>query len=298
MADGGIMRLFVNVVISGLGLGAIYALFALGYSLVYSILGLMNLSHGDVFMLGTFIGFGFLEAGASPLIAVAVGVMAGGLLATTVDQTAYRPLRATGDNLGPLIAALGVALIFRNIATASFGVRTKFFPPLVGEGNVTILGSPVSIVPLISLALAAAFIVAFNAFLQRARWGWAIQAAAQDLPTARLMGVPVTRTVALVYFLAGAMGVLGGVLYASVFSVLFIGMGWIGTLKAFTAAILGGIGNLYGAVLGGLMLGLMESLSSVYISSQYRDAISFGIVILVFLLRPQGLLGKGAVARA
>jgi branched-chain amino acid transport system permease protein len=291
------VKLFFQVLVSGLGLGAVYALFALGYSLVYGLLRLMNLAHGDVLTLGTFVGFGVLEAGVPTWLAMIVGVGSGALLALVVDQAAYRPLRASGDRLGQLIAALSIALVLRNLSTAIFGVKTKYVPPVLGEQKLRFQGLDVSAAPLASLVLGAVIIALFTLFLRRNRWGWAIQAAAEDIPTARLMGIPIARTVALVYVLSGALGVVGGILYASTYTVLFVGLGWLGTLKAFTAAILGGIGSLVGSVLGGLVLGVLEAFSAVYISSRYRDAIAFAAMIGVLVARPQGLFGHGAKER-
>lgn len=291
------MRLLAGVLASGLGLGAVYALFALGYSLVYGILRLMNLAHGDVLVLGLFVGLGLLGAGVPGWAAVPAGVLTGGALAVVVDQAAYRPLRQIDDRLGQLLAALAVALLFRNLTTLAFGVKTRTLNTPWGDGMVSLGGVAVPLVPLAALAVALMLLAGFSLFLQRSRWGWAIQAAAQDFPTARLMGIPAARTVALIYLLAGVVGMLGGWLYASVYAVVYVGLGFQVTLKAFTAAVLGGIGSLSGAVLGGLLLGIVESMVAVYVSSEYRDAISFALFITVLLFRPQGLFRRRDVTR-
>jgi len=284
--------MLLQQIVNGLALGSIYVLITIGYSMVYGILQLMNFAHGDVYMVGALVAFSLLttyhvNVVASCLIAVLVGAM----LAALVERVAYRPLLGK-DRTVSMITALGAALVIRNGEELVWGVAAHGFPSFVQTTTLQIGNLQVSVVQFFTLLVSVVVIIGFNLFLKYHKVGKSIRCVAQDIPVAKLMGIPTGKTISLVYAIGGALGVLGALLYCSSYNVVFIGMGFAGTMKAFSAAILGGIGNLNGALLGGLILGLSESLAASYISSAYRDAISFLLLIGILLIKPSGLLGR------
>ena len=285
------MSTFLQQVINGISLGSIYALIAIGFSLVYGVLGLVNFAHGDIFMLGTYIGYYFYITLGWPIyVAVPIAVVAGGTASVIVERVASRPVR-DAPRLIPMITTFGAALVIRNLVEHFAGSNTRGFPtPLTGKA-VTVLGIRIPIISLVTIAVAVVTIGAFGAFLKYRKAGYAIRASAQDLTTARLMGVSVERTIIVMFFVGGALGVVGGLLYAASFSAVYVSMGFQGLLKGFAAAVVGGIGNLPGALVGGLLLGVTESIAGPYLSSSYRDAIAFVLLIAILLVRPVGLLG-------
>jgi branched-chain amino acid transport system permease protein len=280
--------------LNGLALGGVYALITMGYSMVYSILRLMNFAHGDVYMVGSMlIGVLLLDKGVPVLPAVALGILTGAVLAVIVERVAYRPLRFEDRSIS-MITAVGAALVLRNVAEYLWEARTHPFPPLLGTGMINIAGLRITTGHVGVLAITLLVLGAFNLFLRYTKTGKAILFVAQDVSTSSLMGIPVDRTILVVYALGGALGVIGGVLFGSIYSSVYPWMGFTGTMKAFTAAVIGGIGNLTGAVVGGFLLGVIEALASGYISSAYRDAISFALLIIVLLFKPSGLFGSRA----
>jgi len=277
--------------INGLTVGSIYALIAIGYGLAYSILEMINFAHGDTYMFGTFVCLTFLENGMNPFLSVFLAILIGGLLGVVIERLAYRPLRAA-SRIAPMISAVGVALVLRNGAQLIWGPAAYSFPPLLPRVVLFVFGLRLPVLQLYIFAIAAVLVLAISVLLKRLRLGWAVRAVSQDLEAARLMGIPVDRVITLIYALGAGLGVAGGILYSTYYSTVFIGMGFSGTMKAFTACILGGIGNLYGACLGGIVLGVAESLTAGYVSSAYRDAITFGLLIIMLVFRPSGILGR------
>ncbi len=278
--------------VNGLALGGVYALITIGYSLVFSILRFMNFAHGDVYMFGSmFIGVMIVSKGMNPVVAVPLGILLGAVIAMLVERVAYKPLRTEAKSVS-MVTAVGAAMIIRDIAEVLWESRTRPFPPLMGDGIVEIVGLRITAGHLGVFAVTLCVLALFNSFLRYTKPGKSILFVSQDLSTAALMGIPVDRVITGVYALGGALGVVGGVLFGSIYNSVYPWMGFSTTMKAFTAAIIGGIGNVTGATVGGFILGVIEVLASGYISTAYRDAISFSILIVVLLVKPSGIFGS------
>ncbi|MSP51869.1 MAG: hypothetical protein EXQ91_05690 [Alphaproteobacteria bacterium] len=287
---------FLQQIVNGLALGSVYALLAIGFSMIYGILRMMNFAHGDLYAFSAIFIGGVLAQGWPVYLALPLGIAVGALIGVLVERICYRPLRVI-DRSVAIVSSLGAAFVLRNASEYLFGVRPAPFPLLLGQDKFVIgsVSFPLNALYILFVALAAIFL--FNTFLKRARLGRGIMLVAQDIPTASLMGVPVNRTIVLVYAIGGALGVIGGVLYGSIYGIVFTDMGFPGTIKAFVAAIVGGIGNLAGAMIAGLFLGVIETLVVVYggdwvgLPPGYRDAVAFVILIVFLLFRPTGLMG-------
>ncbi len=284
------MEYFLAQVTNGLAAGSIYALIAIGYSLVYGVLKLINFAHGDVYMFGTFVAVTLLFTGLPPLVALPLAILTGAGLAILVERIAYRPLR-DANRIAPTVSAIGAALIIRNAAQSIWGTSTRPFPVQLDAPVFPVFGIGVSSTQIGVFGIALVLMLVFDFFIRRSLTGKAMRAVSQDMVAAGYMGIPVNRMVVLAYGLGGALGVAGGILFALNYNTVFVAMGFAGTMKAFIAAVIGGIGNLRGAFVGGLTLGVIEALAAGYVSSGYRDAIAFGVLIIVLLVRPQGLLG-------
>ena len=285
--------MFLHVIIIGLSLGAVYALISIGYSMVYGILKLMNFAHGDVYIFGTFIAYTLMQRyNFNMVLAIFIAMLVGGLLASIVEIIAYRPLRGKSYRNMSMISALGVAYIIQNTSENFWTTQVHFFPSISSVSFLTIFGTKVPVTQLLTLAIVIVVVGSLNLFLNHHKVGKAILCLSQDIPTASLMGIPVNKTIEIVYILGGMLGVIAGVLYASSYNSLSISMGFSGTIVAFTAAVIGGIGSLNGALIGGLLLGLIHSIVGVYISTAYRDVITFAFLIVILLIRPRGLLGE------
>ena len=291
------MDLLLQQLINGVALGAVYALIALGFALVFSVLRMMNFAHGDTYLVGVYVVLGSLQSGLPAPIALLLGAATAALLAALVERIAYRPLRSSHPMM-PIMAAIAAGIILRQVVVFVWGVQTQSFPQLLpvpyNLGNLQISGTQV-----ITLVVAIVCAVGFRQFLNRTRWGRAIILMRQDLEVARLMGIPVDEVVTLVYALAGLLGVIGGLLFATNYGVVDSQMGINGTVNGFIASVLGGLGGLEAALVGGLLLGIVQQLTSAYISSSWQTAVSFAILILVLLVRPNGLIpGQAAPERA
>ena len=292
--------MLIQQAINGLTLGSIYALVALGYTLVYGILLLINFAHSEVFMVGAYIGLGavLLFAGLLPgspaaaaVFALVFSMAATGVLGVVIEAVAYRPLRSA-PRLAPLISALGVSIFLQNIMMLLFGAESKTFPDAMPVRVYTFAGgTTVSSLQLFIILTSIFLMLALNVFIRKTKLGKAMRATSQDLETSQLMGINVSAIISLTFFigagLGGAAGVLNGMYYGSI----KYNMGFIPCIKAFTAAVLGGIGNVLGAMVGGFVLGILESLCAGYISSVYKDVFAFVILILVLIFRPEGLFG-------
>jgi branched-chain amino acid transport system permease protein len=289
--------MFFQQLINGVSLGAIYSLITIGYSMVYGIMKLMNFAHGDVYMFGAFVSFTlFATYKMNILLAALLGMLVGGLLAAIVEIFAYRRLRNENRAIS-MITALGAAYIIQNGEEIFWGVELQRFPSVFSSDTIHFLGLAVSTVQLFTLVFSVLLLIAFNMFLNYNKTGKAILCLAQDIPTTSLMGVPINRTISIVYALGGMLGVVGGILYASAYNVITITMGFSGTIAAFTAAVFGGIGNLTGAILGSLILGIVQSMVGAYISTSFRDVVSFSLLILILMVRPRGILGEKTVEK-
>jgi branched-chain amino acid transport system permease protein len=287
----------VEQLVNGLATGSIYALIALGYAMVYSILYLINFAHGDVIMFGAFCALTLLGMAFPVPAAVLAACIAGACIALAVERLAYRPVREA-NRLVPMISALGAGLVLATLAHLIWGPEVQPFPQLIPRGTLNVFGIAIPQQAIAILALSAALVIAASLLLERTRLGRATKCVCQDLYAAQLMGIPVNVVIPMVYALGGFLGVAGGVLFAMYFNAAFIQMGLLATTKAWAAAMLGGVGNFYGAALGGLLLGVAEMLAVVTIGSAYKDGVALAIIVAVLLLRPQGLFGGPAVNRS
>jgi branched-chain amino acid transport system permease protein len=294
----------IQLVLDGLFVGSFYALVALGYSMVYGIIKLLNFAHGDIYMLGAFGGFAMLSVAAGALgggflalIAVMVlAMIATGTLGIVLERVAYRPLRGA-PRLSVLITAVGASFALEYGVAVGFGPNPRVYPIGVGGGALSVAGGRITYAQLAMMAIAVVLMVALDTLVRRTRSGRAMRAVAQDPKACLLMGVNVDRVISGTFFigsaLAGAAGVMAGAYYGKIDFL----MGFIIGLKAFTAAVIGGIGNLRGAVLGAVVLGLLESFGVAFLGSQWRDVFAFGFLILFLTVRPTGLLGERVTER-
>jgi len=285
------MEYFIHQLLNGLAAGSIYALIAIGYNMVYGILELINFAHGDSYMVGTFIAATLLTSGLPVPLALLLACVGGGSISLIVERLAYRPVRA-GHRVVPMISAVGAAMVLRIVAQTVWGPYPKPFPQLIPATVLRVGSFSISLLQPLVFALGMALMLGFTFLVQKTTLGKAVRCVAQDIPTSRLMGIEVDRIIQIVYFIGGFLGTAGGIMFSVYYNALWIGMGLTGTLKAWTATIVGGIGNLYAAFVGGLLLGVAEALISGYISTNYRDAIVFAILLIMLVLRPSGVLGR------
>ncbi|WP_029165737.1 branched-chain amino acid ABC transporter permease [Aminiphilus circumscriptus] len=284
--------MLLQTLITGLSIGGIYALMAVGYSLVFSVLNFSNFAHGAVIMLGAYIGLGVVRFLAPALLpAVAIAMIGAGLLAVLNERLAYSLLRRRkAPSLYLMISAMGCAVLLENLVYATIGSRFYAYPEFFATSVVTLAGSTVSLLDLFAFIFSIGAIGGLHLFLTRTKTGIAIRAGVADMTMCSLMGVNLDRLIAVVFFLAGAFAGVAGI-FLGIKYLVYPTMGWI-TNKAYIAAVIGGLGSLPGALIGGLILGIVETLVSTYISSVYRDLFSFGLLIALLLYLPNGLLGR------
>jgi branched-chain amino acid transport system permease protein len=300
---------FLQQLINGLTLGSIYGLIAIGYTMVYGIIGMINFAHGDVFMVGSFIALiTFLALVAIGLTAVPVALLLVLLIAMlltalygwTVERLAYRPLRGS-FRLAPLISAIGMAIALQNYIQISQGARVKPLPPIV-TGNYTLLDQggfvvQISNIQIIIMLTTVALMLVFSRIISATRLGRDMRACAQDLKMAALVGVDTDRTISLTFVIGAALASVAGVMFLLYYGVIDFFIGFVAGVKAFTAAVLGGIGSLPGAMLGGLLIGLIETFWSAYFSVEYKDVAAFSILAIVLIFMPTGILGRPEVEK-
>jgi len=291
------MTTFLQQLVNGLSLGSIYALIALGYTMVYGVLRLINFAHGDVYMVGAYVGYYLSRKlqGKEPSIISALLVMVGSmivcaLLGMLIERLAYRPVRREA-RLTLLITAIGVSLFIENVAQLVFGPDPKFFPSLAPRTDFIVAGVRLTSEQITVIVVAMLLMLLLRYFILRTRTGKAMRAVSFSLDASRLMGISTDRIISITFALGSALAAAAGVLIGMQIPKIDPLMGIMYGLKAFVAAVLGGIGSIPGAVLGGLLIGISEVMVVGYLSSTYREAIAFGILILVLILRPQGLLG-------
>jgi branched-chain amino acid transport system permease protein len=295
---------FLQQIINGLSLGSIYALIALGYTMVYGILKLINFAHGEVFMVGAYTGFyaagalgvaGF-EARAQgfplylALLVLIIAMAVAALLGMTIEFLAYRPVRSA-PRLTPLITAIGVSLFLQNAGMLLFSPNPQRYPAILSEVRFEVLGVIVTNVKLTIFAVALCLMLGLHLFVQRTWTGRAMRALSFNIDAAKLMGIDTNRVIRITFAIGSGLAAAGGILFGLDQITINPLMGVLTGLKAFVAAVLGGIGSIPGAVVGGLLIGLAEQLTAGYLSPAYRDAITFVILILILLLKPEGLLG-------
>ena len=300
---------FTQQVINGLTLGSIYALIAIGYTMVYGIIGMINFAHGEIYMIGAYVGllvitalglFGMDSITATLLITLAISILVTGAYGWTVERLAYRPLRGT-PRLVPLISAIGVSIFLQNYVQLGQGARDVSMQPVIAGGwrfgpedgfqvylsTMQVLIAVVTVVAMTGLSL----------FIARSRMGRACRACSQDRAMANLLGIDTDRVIALTFVLGAALAAVAGVLVSMYYGLVNPFIGFLVGLKAFTAAVLGGIGSIPGAMLGGIVLGLAESFASAYLKTEYKDVVAFALLIGVLLVRPTGLLGRPDVEK-
>ncbi len=290
--------------VNGLSLGAIYALIAIGYTMVYGIIGMINFAHGEIYMIASYVGLVTLTAiGVQsgyplPLLlggALVVSVLVTGLYGWTVERVAYRPLRG-GPRLVPLISAIGMSIFLQNYVQIGQGARDMSVPVLISGALEFQMGSDFTVtVPysrMVIVGVTLVLMVALTLFIARSRMGRACRACAEDMGMANLLGIDTNKVISFTFVLGAMLAAVGGVLIALTIGKLNPYIGFIAGIKAFTAAVLGGIGSIPGAMLGGVLLGLAETFAAGYLPSEYKDVVSFGLLVLILLFRPTGLLGK------
>lgn len=294
---------FLQQLINGLSLGAIYALIALGYTMVYGILKFINFAHGEVFMLGAFSGYYLagLFGVTSPSIVWAVIILILTMVITAtigviIEKLAYRPLRRS-SKLTVLITAIGVSLFLQYGGQLVFGASPKSFPTLIENYNFDIAGIKVSLIQLIVIFFSLFLMLLLRFIVMNTKIGTAIRAVSNNLTAASLMGINIDKVISFTFVLGSSMAGAAGILYAISYPSIDPLIGLLPGLKAFIAAVLGGIGNFPGAALGGVLIGIIETLTVGYISPTYRDAIAFAILIIILLFRPSGLLGKKEIEK-
>jgi branched-chain amino acid transport system permease protein len=284
------MEYLVKQLLNGLAAGSIYALIAVGYNMVYGILGLINFAHGDIYMVGTFVVLALLWQKVPLLLALLLGCLAGGVVALVAERLAYRPVR-NAPRVVPMLSAVGVALIMRNMAQLIWGTETHPFPEVIPDTVILLGPFRLSALQIIIFSLAISLMGILILLTKKTKLGKAIHCMAQDIPAAQLMGISANRIIQLVYFMGGALGVVGGTLFSMYYAV-WIGMGFLGTMMAWIACVIGGIGSLEGALIGGLLLGVGQALISGFVSSAYRDAIAYGLIMIMLVVKPTGIFGR------
>jgi branched-chain amino acid transport system permease protein len=303
------MEYFLQQAINGITLGAIYGLVAIGYTMVYGIIGMINFAHGEIYMIGAFIAvigfsilalFGITYVPVAVLIVLAVSVVFTSVYGWTVERIAYRPLRGS-FRLAPLISAIGMSIFLQNYVQVLQGARVKPLQPIV-TGGLTLVSSEhfavtLSYIQILIILITLALMVGFSLLIARTALGRAQRACEQDLTMAALLGINVDRTISLTFVLGAGLAAVAGVMVTLYYGVVDFYIGFQAGLKAFAAAVLGGIGSLPGAMLGGLLIGLVEAFWAAYFTVEYKDLATFAILILVLIFRPTGLLGRPDVEK-
>ena len=286
---------FITYLINGISLGSVYAIIALGYTMVYGIAKMLNFAHGDVIMIGAYTVLTLLTgAGVNPVLAVLIGMATCTALGMTIEKIAYKPLRGASSSLAVLITAIGVSYFLQNIALLVFGADAKSFVNVItvpaltlAEGELVISGTTI-----VTIIACIVIMCALTLFVNKTKPGRAMRAVSEDRGAAQLMGINVNATISLTFAIGSGLAAVAGVLMCSAYPSLTPYTGAMPGIKAFVAAVFGGIGSIPGAMVGGILLGVIQNLGTAYISSQVADAIVFAVLIVVLLVKPTGLFGK------
>jgi len=294
--------MFLQQLINGLTVGSVYALIALGYSMVYGILELINFAHGEIYMLGAYLGIIFLAFFSAigltaynlPLALILTFVLSIIFCSSygfTIEKIAYKPLR-NAPRLSPLISAIGVSIFLQNYVMLTQGATDKVFPALFGVAGFQFMSVRMTYLQLFIILSSIVLTIALRLFVRKTRMGKAMRAVAQDKTMASLVGINIDTIISLTFIIGSGLAAVAGLMVAMYYGLVNYSIGYMAGIKAFTAAVLGGIGSIRGAMFGGLLLGLVESLGGSYISSEYKDAYAFVILIIILLVKPGGLFGK------
>ena len=282
---------FLSYLISGLGLGSVYAIIALGYSMVYGIAKMLNFAHGDIIMVGAFVAYFAISSFKLPVfVAILLSIAACTVLGVVIERLAYKPLREA-SSLSVLITAIGVSYFLQNGAMLLWGTDTKIFPTVM-SGSLNMGGLSISYLTLITIATCVVIMIGLTMFINKTKTGRAMRACSEDKGAAALMGINVNKIISITFAIGSGLAAVAAILLCATYPSVYPTLGSMPGIRAFTAAVFGGIGSIPGAFLGGLLLGVIEILSKAYISAQLSDAIVFGVLIIVLLIKPTGLLGK------
>jgi branched-chain amino acid transport system permease protein len=293
--------MFFQQLINGLTLGSVYAIIALGYTMVYGILELINFAHGEIYMLGAYLGIillGFFTASGlteqslllSLILTSVLSALFCAMYGFTMEKIAYRPLR-NAPRLSPLISAIGVSIFLQNYVMLTQGATDKVFPLQLGETVITFQDVRMTVTQVSIIAVSALMMLTLRLFISRTRIGKAMRATSQDKIMAALVGIDVDTIISVTFVIGAVLAAVAGVMVAVYYGLVNYTIGYIAGIKAFTAAVLGGIGSIRGAMLGGIVLGLMESMGAAYVSTEYKDAFAFVILIVILLIKPSGIFG-------
>ena len=286
---------FLNYLISGISLGSVYAIIALGYTMVYGIAKMLNFAHGDVIMVGAYTVFVAMSSSGLPALpAILLSMAVCTVLGVVIERVAYRPLRGAASPLAVLITAIGVSYLLQNLALLIFGSNTKSFSTVVPLSPLKLAGGQITISgeTIVTILASILIVVGLSLFINRTKPGQAMLAVSEDQGAAKLMGINVNGTIALTFAIGSSLAAIAGVLLCSAYPSLTPYTGSMPGIKAFVAAVFGGIGSIPGAMIGGILLGIIEIFGRAYISSQMADAIVFAVLIIVLLVKPTGILGK------
>ncbi len=286
---------FISYLVNGISLGSVYAIIALGYTMVYGIAKMLNFAHGDVIMVGGYAAFTMMMSmNTSPLVAVLVSIVVCTVLGVLIETIAYRPLLEAASSLAVLITAIGVSYFLQNIVLLTFGSSTKSFQSVVTLPNLKLAGGSLVITStaIVTILACIVIMIALTLFINKTKPGQAMLAVSEDKGAAQLMGINVNGTIALTFAIGSGLAAIAGVLLCSAYPALTPYTGSMPGIKAFTAAVFGGIGSIPGAMVGGILMGVIEIFAKAYISTQLSDAIVFLILIIVLLVKPTGLFGK------
>ena len=285
---------FVSYILNGISLGSVYAIIALGYTMVYGIAKMLNFAHGDIIMVGSYVAFIAINSMGIPVpVSILLSVVVCTVLGMVIERVAYKPLRHA-SKLAVLITAIGASYFLQNVALLIFGANTKSFTSIVGNGSVQLAGGALSVtmVTIVTVIACVVIMIGLMAFMKYSKAGHAMLAVSEDDGAAQLMGINVNATIALTFAIGSGLAAIAGVLLCSAYPSLTPYTGSMPGIKAFVAAVFGGIGSIPGAFIGGILLGVIEILGKAYISSQLADAIVFAVLIVVLVVKPTGLLGK------
>ena len=288
------MTQFLSYLCNGISLGSVYAIIALGYTMVYGIAKMLNFAHGDVIMIGAYIAFCAMQYWSfPPVISVLAAMAVCTVLGMVIERTAYKPLRQA-SSLAVLITAIGMSYLLQNVALLVWGANPKSFPSVVGLGAISLLDGRliISSEAVVTIAACVVIMIALTVFTGRTKMGKAMRVVAEDKGAAELMGINVNLTITVTFAIGSALAAIAGVLLCSAYPTLQPTTGSMPGIKAFTAAVFGGIGSIPGAMLGGILLGVIEILGKAYVSTELGDAFVFAVLIVVLLVKPAGLLGK------